>query len=93
MRLSISNLSKRFGPHQVLDRLSLELESVHRLVLIGPSGGGKTTLLRILAGLETPDAGEVATGWDRDAVRGSRAAAAIAARWASCFRPSTCFRT
>jgi len=32
---------------------------VHSLVLIGPSGGGKTTLLRILAGLETPDRGEV----------------------------------
>jgi polar amino acid transport system ATP-binding protein len=59
LRLSISGLSKRFGPHQVLDRLSLELESVHRLALIGPSGGGKTTLLRILAGLETPEAGEV----------------------------------
>jgi polar amino acid transport system ATP-binding protein len=43
----------------VLDRLSLELESVHSLVLIGPSGGGKTTLLRILAGLQTPEAGEV----------------------------------
>jgi polar amino acid transport system ATP-binding protein len=52
-------LSKRFGPHRVLDRLSLALESVHCLALIGPSGGGKTTLLRILAGLETPEAGEV----------------------------------
>ena len=59
MRLSIASLTKRFGPHVVLDRLSLELESVHSLVLIGPSGGGKTTLLRILAGLETPEAGEV----------------------------------
>ena len=52
-------MSKRFGQHQVLDRLMLELESVHSLVLIGPSGGGKTTLLRILAGLEMPDAGGV----------------------------------
>ncbi len=59
MKLSIANLSKRFGPHQVLDRLSLFLQDFHSLVLIGPSGGGKTTLLRILAGLETPDAGEV----------------------------------
>jgi polar amino acid transport system ATP-binding protein len=59
LRLSIANLSKRFGPHVALDRLSLELESVHSLVLIGPSGGGKTTLLRILAGLQTPEAGEV----------------------------------
>jgi polar amino acid transport system ATP-binding protein len=52
-------LSKRFGPLQVLDGLSLQLEDMHSLVLIGPSGGGKTTLLRILAGLVTPDAGEV----------------------------------
>ncbi len=59
MRLKISSLSKRFGPHPVLDGLSLELESIHSLVLIGPSGGGKTTLLRILAGLAAPDAGEV----------------------------------
>jgi polar amino acid transport system ATP-binding protein len=59
LRLSIANLSKRFGAHQVLDRLSLDLESVHRLALIGPSGGGKTTLLRILAGLETPEEGQV----------------------------------
>src|SRR5258708_24875260 len=59
MTIKITSLYKRFGSHQALERLSLELESVHTLVLIGPSGGGKTTLLRILAGLETPDAGEV----------------------------------
>lgn len=52
-------MSKRFGAHQVLDGLSLQLEDVHSLVLIGPSGGGKTTLLRIIAGLATPDAGQV----------------------------------
>jgi polar amino acid transport system ATP-binding protein len=59
VRIKISSLSKRFGTHLVLDQLSLELDAVHTLVLIGPSGGGKTTLLRILAGLETPDDGEV----------------------------------
>ena len=59
MKIRISSLSKRFGSHQALDQLSLELDAVHTLVLIGPSGGGKTTLLRILAGLEIPDAGEV----------------------------------
>jgi polar amino acid transport system ATP-binding protein len=58
LKLRISNLSKRFGTHQALDGVSLELENVHSLVLIGPSGGGKTTLLRVLAGLEWPDAGE-----------------------------------
>jgi polar amino acid transport system ATP-binding protein len=59
LKLKISNLSKSFGTHRALDGLSLSLERTHTLVLIGPSGGGKTTLLRILAGLEWPDAGAV----------------------------------
>ena len=59
MKLKVSKLSKHFGTHTALDDVSFEVADVHSLVLIGPSGGGKTTLLRILAGLETPDAGEV----------------------------------
>lgn len=59
MKLRITNVSKRFGTHQALDNVSFEVHNVHSVVLIGPSGGGKTTLLRILAGLETPEAGEV----------------------------------
>jgi polar amino acid transport system ATP-binding protein len=58
-------LSKRFGEHQALDQVSFEIENVHSLVLIGPSGGGKTTLLRILAGLVTPDSGEVEFNGER----------------------------
>ena len=59
MKLELQNLSKRFDGHLVLDRVSLKLEKVHTLVLIGPSGGGKSTLLRIIAGLEYPDSGQV----------------------------------
>jgi polar amino acid transport system ATP-binding protein len=59
MRLELSGVTKCFGAHRVLDGISLDLPSVHAFVLIGPSGGGKSTLLRILAGLESPDAGEV----------------------------------
>jgi polar amino acid transport system ATP-binding protein len=59
LKLKISNLSKRFDAHQALDSVSLALEETHSLVLIGPSGGGKTTLLRILAGLEIPDTGSI----------------------------------
>jgi len=59
LRLKIANLSKRFGAHQALDNVSLEVQDVHSLVLVGPSGGGKTTLLRIIAGLETPDSGDI----------------------------------
>lgn len=59
MKLKLDLITKRFVGHTVLDNVSLDLERVHALVLIGPSGGGKSTLLRIIAGLETPDAGGV----------------------------------
>src|SRR3954462_14377551 len=59
MKLRLNAITKRFDGHLVLDAVSLALEKVHTLVLIGPSGGGKTTLLRIIAGLEYPSAGEV----------------------------------
>ena len=49
----------------MLDGVSLDLEKVHTLVLIGPSGGGKSTLLRIIAGLEYPDSGEVEINGER----------------------------
>lgn len=59
MRLSLGNMRKTFGNLTVFESLNLELEDVHAVVMIGPSGGGKTTLLRILAGLEKPDSGTV----------------------------------
>jgi polar amino acid transport system ATP-binding protein len=59
MRLEINNLTKRFGTLTVLDNVNLTLDGIKALVLIGPSGGGKTTLLRILAGLEPMDSGTI----------------------------------
>ncbi|MEM1060149.1 MAG: amino acid ABC transporter ATP-binding protein [Verrucomicrobiota bacterium] len=60
MKLVLDAVSKAFGPQTVLDDIRLELEDVHALCLIGPSGGGKSTLLRIVAGLEYPSAGRLA---------------------------------
>ena len=59
MRLKVTNVSKSFLGQTVLRRVNLEFEEVHTLALIGPSGGGKSTLLRIIAGLEKPDEGQI----------------------------------
>ena len=57
--LSARGLSKSFGGRLVLDGLDLELADGMRIGVLGPNGGGKSTLLRILAGLEHADAGTV----------------------------------
>ena len=59
MRLKLSGLRRAFESHAALDGLSLDLPETRTLVLIGPSGGGKSTLLRVLAGLERLDEGKV----------------------------------
>ncbi len=65
MKLKLAQISKSFDGHRVLDGVSLDLDQVHTLVLIGPSGGGKSTLLRIIAGLEHPDVGEIEINSER----------------------------
>ncbi|MBV9392411.1 MAG: ABC transporter ATP-binding protein, partial [Verrucomicrobia bacterium] len=57
MKLRVESFTKSFGAQRVLQDVKLEFDDVHSLVLIGPSGGGKSTLLRIIAGLERPDSG------------------------------------
>ncbi|MBK7767130.1 MAG: amino acid ABC transporter ATP-binding protein [Sulfuritalea sp.] len=57
MRLEFRAISKQFGQHQALRDVSVSVAEFQSLAIIGPSGGGKTTLLRIVAGLETPEAG------------------------------------
>ncbi len=59
MKINLESVSKAFGTHRALQDVSYRCERVRSLVLIGPSGGGKSTLLRILAGLTAPDLGKV----------------------------------
>lgn len=57
--LKVIGLSKWFGSERVLDDVSFSIAEGESLVLLGHSGSGKSTTLRIIAGLETPDSGEI----------------------------------
>ena len=57
--LRIDAVVKKFGTFRAVDRLSLDIRSGEFFALLGPSGCGKTTLLRMLAGFETPDEGRI----------------------------------
>lgn len=56
--IELKNINKSFGTKKVIDQLNLTIPDGEILAIVGPSGGGKTTLLRTLAGLETVDSGE-----------------------------------
>jgi putrescine transport system ATP-binding protein len=57
--LRLENVTKRFGDVLAVDGVSLEITAGEFFALLGPSGCGKTTLLRLLAGFETPDEGRI----------------------------------
>jgi len=59
MRLQFQNLIKRYGDNNVIDDITATLDFPHVLALLGPSGGGKSTLLRLIGGLESPERGSL----------------------------------
>ena len=67
-KLEVQGLVKRFGGNLVVDQVSFQIDDGEFFVLLGPSGGGKTTILRMICGLESPDEGQVFLG-GRDITR------------------------
>jgi polar amino acid transport system ATP-binding protein len=59
MKLELSGVWKSFGSQPILRGINLDVDQTRTLALIGPSGGGKSTLLRLLAGLDRADAGRI----------------------------------
>lgn len=59
MHVEVRGLNKHFGSFHAVKDVSFDIKKGHLIGLLGPSGGGKTSILRILAGLENPDAGEI----------------------------------
>lgn len=62
--LKLSDVHKAYGDNVVYDGLDLEIERGERIALVGPNGQGKSTLLKMFAGVESPDKGEVAQGYN-----------------------------
>ncbi|MBE9917074.1 sulfate ABC transporter ATP-binding protein [Paenibacillus donghaensis] len=59
MHIEVRGLNKHFGDFHAVKDVSFEIAKGHLIGLLGPSGGGKTSVLRMLAGLEQPDSGEI----------------------------------
>lgn len=57
--ISISNINKRFGRHQVLRDINMDFKSGQSVALIGPNGSGKTTLIKTLLGMVAPEKGDI----------------------------------
>jgi multiple sugar transport system ATP-binding protein len=66
--ITLTGISKRFGALTAVDSLSFAIADGEFMVLLGPTGAGKTTTLRLVAGLERPDAGQIAIA-GRDVTR------------------------
>src|SRR5438132_1764492 len=60
--LRIEGVAKKFGSFRAVDHVTLDIRAGEFFALLGPSGCGKTTLLRMLAGFETPDEGRILLG-------------------------------
>src|SRR5690349_14973549 len=58
-RIRLENITKSFGPHVAVDKLDLDVADGEFFVLLGPTGAGKTTTLRMIAGLEKPTEGAI----------------------------------
>lgn len=61
-RLIIENVTKRFGSHAALDRVSMQVDDGEFVAVLGPSGCGKTTLLRLVAGFDQVSEGSITIG-------------------------------
>ena len=59
MGIQVTDISRSFGDHRALESVSLEVAEGSLTALLGPSGGGKSTLLRIIGGLDRADTGRV----------------------------------
>ena len=58
-RVNLKGIYKHFGDFVALNYIDLDIQPVEFFAMLGPSGSGKTTTLRMIAGLDSPDAGSI----------------------------------
>ena len=85
MRIEVSNLTKRYGDREVLTGVNLSVAAGETVALIGPSGGGKSTLLRRLNGLNSFDGGSIQVGPHTLAATESGRSTPAVGRFAGCW--------
>ena len=75
--LELSGVSKRFGPVQALDRVDFALEGGEVVGLVGDNGAGKSTMVKTIAGIHSPDGGEIRFGGERVSISRPQQATAL----------------
>ncbi len=65
VEVKLKSLTKTFGPITAVDNIDIEIKDQEFFILLGPTGAGKTTTLRLISGLEKPDKGDIYLGKDR----------------------------
>jgi D-xylose transport system ATP-binding protein len=75
--LELSGVSKRFGPVQALDRVDFALHGGEVVGLVGDNGAGKSTMVKTIAGIHSPDGGEIRFGGERVSITRPQDATAL----------------
>ena len=68
MSIKVKNITKSFGDKKVLDNVSFEVNDAETLAIVGFSGSGKSTILKLICNLATPDGGQIETTDDNIAM-------------------------
>ncbi|NOY88561.1 MAG: ATP-binding cassette domain-containing protein, partial [FCB group bacterium] len=71
-RLTVKNLSKKYGYRKVFSKINFELTSGQSLGVVGPNGSGKSTMLKVLLSLERPTKGDIQFFHDDENINGAQ---------------------
>ena len=86
--ITFRDVAKRYGDHQVLNAINLQVEPGEVVAILGPSGSGKSTLIRLINQLESLSGGEILIDGKPQTIRGPKDAASALSSSSSTFMPT-----